>query len=845
MDLMNIGPVFEAAGYAEANRNIVLHLHRLGVNIRVKPRPLGCTQVALDATTRSILENMVHNVRITRATVLYTFLGGFLAPEPGCYSIGLTMLECDRIPQDWAARCNSMDEIWVPSTFNRATFTASGVCPEKIRVMPLGVDECRFHPDNSPLPIRGRRGFAFLSVFEWIPRKGYDVLLRAFLAEFEPHEDVCLILRVHDNSAYDPHGQKIDAEIAVFKSALGKTSGPPIILLPALMTPDDLARLYAAADCFVLPTRGEGWNMTALEAMACGVPTICTNWSAHLDFMTPENSFLIDVERLEPVPAFGIPNDKVYAGANWACPNEAHLRRLMRWAYNNRAQARDTGMKGSRDVIAGFTWEKVARRMYARLAEISSSSSGPDTKGGGGPPRSPQVSGPGGYGPPQGERQSGWVPVTITRTVPPPPPRVREITGDGRYRSEAEAMAEAEAEAALSPLVEPATRACMVVPSWGKRCGIYSYAQALIGELERRGLQVEVAPFGSAAALMSLFQTRTFDIVHFQYEYVLYNINELSSVAGFLRSQGLPAVLTAHDFTAGLVQHNAVVARAFSRVIVHSTQTRAAYVGVGAPAEDVVVIPMGCARYPLQDERDVRARLGLDREPAIGFFGFMLPHKGIIELALAVRDLRMSDPSLKCFMFSSLAPYASSRTYAARVRETFTRLGLWDGVVLNEEYLPEAEAANLLSGMDVNVLPYRDHGFTGTSAAARTVMAAARPMIVTDVPFFSDLGDEVYKIRSATPQELAKAVVTLLADAPLREKLRLCMQATLERLSWSNVAKRHIEVYSEILHKNRRAAPKVRARQDSQDGVALGGDPAWIPEPACQLGFSVRRTGSF
>lgn len=799
MDLINIGPIFEAAGYAEVNRNIVLHLHKLGVNIRVKPRPLGCAQVALDATTRAVLESMVHNVHITRATVLYTFLGGFLAPEPGCYSIGLTMLECDRIPQDWAARCNSMDEIWVPSTFNRATFAASGVCPEKIRVMPLGVDEYRFHPGNAPLPVPGRRGFAFLSVFEWIPRKGYDILLRAFLAEFEPHEDVCLILRVHDNSAYDPLGQRINAEIASFKSALGKTSGPPVILLPALMTPDELARLYAAADCFVLPTRGEGWNMTALEAMACGVPTICTNWSAHLDFMTPKNSFLIDVERLEPVPAFGIPNDKVYAGAHWACPSEAHLRRLVRWVYNNRAQARDAGMKGSRDVMAGFTWEKAARRMYARLAEINAFSSGPDTRRGGEPSRGPQGTGPGGYSPPHGERGSGWVPVTIMRTVPPPSPRVREITRDGRYRSEDEPAAGVE----LSPPVDSAPRVCMVVPSWGKRCGIYSYAQVLVGELKRMGLQVEVAPFCSAAALVLLFQTRTFDLVHFQYEYVLYNINELSFVAGFLRSLGVPAVLTAHDFTAGLVQHNTVVASAFSRLIVHSPQARAAYIGAGAAAEDVVVIPMGCTRYPLQDEKDVRARLGLASGPSVGFFGFMLPHKGIIELALAVRDLRMSNPSLKCFMFSSVAPYASSRTYAARVRETFTRLGLWDGVVLKEDYLPEAEVVNFLSAMDVNVLPYRDHGFIGTSAAARTVMAAGKPMVVTDVPFFSDLGDEVYKIRFATPQDLAMAIITLLSDASLREKLMLRMQATLDRLSWSNAVRRHMAVYSEILNERR------------------------------------------
>ena len=48
-----------------------------------------------------------------------------------------------------------------------------------------------------------------------------------------------------------------------------------------------LGVLYRSSDCFVLPTRGEGWGLPIIEAMACGVPVIATSWSAQCDFMTP------------------------------------------------------------------------------------------------------------------------------------------------------------------------------------------------------------------------------------------------------------------------------------------------------------------------------------------------------------------------------------------------------------------------------------------------------------------------------------------------------------------------------------------------------------------------------
>jgi len=397
------------------------------------------------------------------------------------------------------------------------------------------------------------------------------------------------------------------------------------------------------------------------------------------------------------------------------------------------------GMRGRRDVLAGFTWKKAATRMHARLKEV--------------------------YG------------------SPPPSPKSRELRKDPRRRS----------------TDSPGRRICMVVPSWGKRCGISDYSRSLQDRLGPEGVVAQVLPSGSSEALRESFDRHAFDLVHFQYEYVLYDTAELVSAVDHLRFIGIPAIVTAHDFAAGFARQNKVIATAFSRVIVHSSQAKEAYHRAGAALGRVVVIPMGCTRYLLEDEATVRHRLGVGPGPAVGFFGFMLPHKGIIELALAARALRDTYPTLKCYVFSSAAPYASSRAYECKVHEAVAQLGLREAVALNQDYLPEAEIASLLHAMDVNVLPYRDHGFIGTSAAARTVMAARKPMIVTDVPFFSDLGPEVYKIPSRDPSELAAAIRRLLEDDVLRKKLTGHMDDALERLDWSVAARQHALVYRESI----------------------------------------------
>jgi glycosyltransferase involved in cell wall biosynthesis len=288
--------------------------------------------------------------------------------------IGLTMSETDGIPQFWVDYCNLMDRILVPSRFNLRTFRSSGVKEEKIRVVPLAVNSEQFTPEGPKLLPKGIDGstFKFLSVGEWIPRKGYDILIKSFVQEFSSEDDVCLLLRCHsNNSDYDPNGLRISKEIKLLIKKEKKNNPPKIILLPQTLSSMDMPSLYRGVNCFVLATRGEGWNMPVFEALASGVPVITTNWSAHTEHLNHRNAYLVDIEGLEPIPPYGLFVDEIYVGHFWARPSVEHLRYQMRYVYRNYEEAKKSAQVGRKMVLSDLRWELTAEKIVGCFAELT------------------------------------------------------------------------------------------------------------------------------------------------------------------------------------------------------------------------------------------------------------------------------------------------------------------------------------------------------------------------------------------------------------------------------------------------------------------------------------------
>ena len=252
---------------------------------------------------------------------------------------------------------NHMDRVWVPTQWHKNAFLkmfkrafgGGGIASNvKIDIVPEAVDVEVFDPAlvrtpeaGNPFRIRSREPtdlcsvtpvlssasslvdaeiscakassrFEFLSIFKWEYRKGWDILLSAYWRTFSKHDSVTLRLRtylppwVHDADA------NITRHVEAFaRQTMGVTSlselapviwetGKNSSMLSDSLSRADVRDLLASADCFVLPTRGEGWGLPIAEAMAMRVPTIVSNCPGPRAYATEENSYLIPPEENNP-----------------------------------------------------------------------------------------------------------------------------------------------------------------------------------------------------------------------------------------------------------------------------------------------------------------------------------------------------------------------------------------------------------------------------------------------------------------------------------------------------------------------------------------------------------------
>ncbi|MEM4736734.1 MAG: glycosyltransferase, partial [Nitrososphaeria archaeon] len=298
--------------------------------------------------------------------------------------VGYTTFETDSIPSYWVSSCNQMDEIWVPSKFNLETFGNAGVAKDKLYVIPHGFDPKRYAPDTTrPLNFGSKSKFTFLSVFEWTYRKGWDVLIRAFIEEFAPHENVRLLIRTYmGGGVIGPQTESVSTQFKNYIRDLGfNHNNIPTIEFIDTTIPDQLMpNLYKTADVFVLPTRGEGWGIPFTESMLMEVPVIGTKWGGQLEFMNEDNAYLIEVDKIVPVSESQVKDSPFYKGHKWAEPSVEHLRKLMRRVFKDPEEAKEKAKKARKWILDNYTIYHTAIKIAKRVEALRNSKVRPTAK---------------------------------------------------------------------------------------------------------------------------------------------------------------------------------------------------------------------------------------------------------------------------------------------------------------------------------------------------------------------------------------------------------------------------------------------------------------------------------
>jgi glycosyltransferase involved in cell wall biosynthesis len=362
--LVWFGVVREPSGYADEARSYLLALDQAGYAPVARETHKSLADAGLSGRHRDVVETALARSLPADGYVAvhHVVPRPDQANRPGVPNVVRTMFETDRLPSSFKARLIDADEVWVPAAFNVDTFARGGLPRDRLRVLPETIDFDLFAPGAEPWPIEAKRGFTFLTNFDFTDRKGWDVLLEAWARAFEPDDDVSLVLKcvsMHGPSA-DGIRRRIDAHLHGRRTA-------PIVLEAAIIDQAAMPRLYGAADAYVMASRGEGWGRPYMEAMAMGLPTIGSRWSGNLEFMHDGNSWLVDGELVD-IPEDAQFHTPLYRGHRWFAPDPGSLAAAMREVFAGGADVdrRAAGARG--ELIERFGPEPTA----ARLLELTS-----------------------------------------------------------------------------------------------------------------------------------------------------------------------------------------------------------------------------------------------------------------------------------------------------------------------------------------------------------------------------------------------------------------------------------------------------------------------------------------
>lgn len=305
-----------------------------------------------------LLPDAINKTADTERIAVNLSVGSLMNRFYGKKRIGYTVLEVDKIPDDWVTMMNQLDAVWTPTKWGRDVFINSGVKKKLISIVPEGVNTDIFNPYAYPIEqLVGSDTFKFFCVGKLETRKNIDMLCQAFANEFKLGEKVELFLMTHNPF--------VQVNIFEYLYGLNLPQHAPIIPLQPMKEHSVLANIMVSCDAFVLPSRGEGWGLPFLEAMACGLPTIGTNWSGNTEFMNKNNSYLIDVEEMVDArdPVFG----HYLEQGKWAMPSFKHLMSLMRYVFENQEEARKKGQKAAMEVAEKWSWEQAAKKAIKEL----------------------------------------------------------------------------------------------------------------------------------------------------------------------------------------------------------------------------------------------------------------------------------------------------------------------------------------------------------------------------------------------------------------------------------------------------------------------------------------------
>ncbi|WP_237152753.1 glycosyltransferase family 4 protein [Oryzibacter oryziterrae] len=353
--------------------------------------PIPPSQIAVDPVRQLALSNFlrvsgefVESLRahagkqIKTDVPILSALGNDFKTTGGAFNVGLTgsptlgvvFFELPQLDEATLERARAFPLIVAGSTWNEQILRAYGLT--NVTTVIQGIDQTLFHPAQRQGVLPDR--FTVFTGGKLELRKGQDLVVTAFSRFAKRHPDALLVAAWH--SPWPQLARSVDnsgvAAPMTFTDE-GKTDFPawaaandiaphqfldlgavPNALMPPVLREMDIA---------LFPNRSEGGtNLVAMECMACGVPTILSANTGHLDLIDGNNCYALEHQADVAGAGAGVGDVK-----GWGNSSVDEIVDCLERAYRDRNDARRRGDRGA-GKLAGFTWSRTADAMKKILS---------------------------------------------------------------------------------------------------------------------------------------------------------------------------------------------------------------------------------------------------------------------------------------------------------------------------------------------------------------------------------------------------------------------------------------------------------------------------------------------
>ncbi len=503
-----------------------------------------------------------------------------------------------------------------------------------------------------------------------------------------------------------------------------------ILLIEEEMSFAHINYLYTLADILVAPSRGEGFGLPMAEAMLFELPVVTTAFGGQGDFCTEETCWLVDYSFKRAKTHFDL------FDSYWAEPSVKSLKnRIVELCHLPKKEIEKRTKKAKQTILAKYTWQKVSQNIEKALSKKVPSSK----------------------------------PVSLA-----------------------------------------------VVSTFNSKCGIAEYTDSLLKHLSVQNIEIYA---NKTDEIIDLYKERKivrcwgdrFDkdndelISHLQksdsthllleFNFAFFSMQNLSNIIEnnlnkkiFLELhstkdvhiKGLEASLSSIKSSLQKVQ----------KIIVHTINDLNILKNFGI-VKNVALLPLGLELFEENPSKRAKlvARYKIPDGKIISSFGFLLPHKGTVELIESFYEIRKNIKDAHLLLLNSLYPLDISKEYLQLCKERISSLGLSKSVTFINKYLKKDELLELLSLSELIVLPYQNTQ-ESSSASLRYALSTHKPVLCTPVDIFSDAADIIHFADDTDIDSISSSILKLLKDSDLLFSTKKRQEKWIKEHSFENISKR-------------------------------------------------------